>query len=113
MARDKQDIGGAVRAYLSKAGLNRRVDAASVVNDWKELVGPGLAEVTTPVAVDAHGTLWVRVASSAWRQELHLTSREIIRDLKRKGRQVKDIRWIAGDVPAEPAGLGSRRSGRP
>lgn len=110
---DERDIRGAVREYFAKAGLQRRVDAASVVNDWAALVGPQLAEVTTPVSVDARGTLWVRVASAAWQQELHLTSREIIRELNRKGRVVRNIRWVAGDTTGGPPAYGSRPTGRP
>ena len=114
MARtDEHHIGGAVREYFARAGLSRRVDAASVVTDWPELVGPALAEVTTPVSVDSQGTLWVRVASAAWRQELHMTSREILRELHAKGRRVKDIRWVAGDHPAGPVRDGRRGSGGP
>ena len=90
-------IGDAIDDYLKRHGLTRRMEQASVVNEWPELVGKKLAEVSRPDGVDATGTLWVRVKSAAWVQELQMMSPMIIRDLARKGKRLKRIRWIAAD----------------
>jgi predicted nucleic acid-binding Zn ribbon protein len=99
-------IGDAMKEYFGKNGLQRRVQQATVVNEWPSLVGARLAKVTSPVSVDAAGTLWVRVSSPSWMQELHMMSREIIRELAKNGKPVKQIRWVANDVRV-PTGLTS------
>jgi len=86
----------ALREYLGRHGLARRIRQAGVVNDWPDLVGTELARVTTPESVDARGTLWVRVSSSAWQQELQLMTPTILRELAARGRRISNIRWIAG-----------------
>jgi predicted nucleic acid-binding Zn ribbon protein len=90
-------IGDAIDDYLKRHGLTKRLEQASVVHEWPELVGQQLAEVSRPDGVDATGTLWVRVKSAAWVQELQMMSPMIIRDLARKGKRLKRIRWIAAD----------------
>ena len=84
--------------YFGRHGLIRRVQQASVVNDWERLVGPLVAKVTAPQSVDRDGTLRVRVQSPAWMQELQLMSPTIIRELAQQGRRIKRIRWMLGTV---------------
>ncbi len=107
-------VGEAIESYLGRAGLRRRVQQAGVVNDWAELVGSQLAKVTEPESVDQDGTLWVRVKSAAWIQELQLMSPTILKELAQKGRRLKRIRWKAGEVggrdAVQPAGSQTRRS---
>ncbi len=57
---------------LKSAGLADRVGQAAVVAAWADLVGERIAGAAVPEAVAADGTLFVRVKSSAWRQELSL-----------------------------------------
>ncbi len=67
------------------------------MHDWDRLVGQQLARVSRPVSVDRGGTLWVRVRSGAWMQELRMMSPTILRALVDRGRYVRAIRWIAWD----------------
>ncbi len=83
----------ALKAYLRKAGIKRRVEQASVIPEWAELVGPQIAAVTTPHMVTQDGKLFVGVASAAWMQELQLMSPEILRKLGRRGKKVRRIVW--------------------
>src|SRR2546425_7452003 len=65
-------LGDVLRGYLAKAGLGRRLAQAQVIPDWPRLVGPQIAAVTQPESVTPDGTLFVRVATSAWmRSEEH------------------------------------------
>lgn len=87
----------ALGSWLDKAGLARRIDLAQVVDDWAQAVGPQIAAVTKAEAVNADGTLWVRVATSAWANELSLMAPRILAKLNqdRRGR-IKEIRWLTG-----------------
>src|SRR5690606_39109262 len=49
-------LGHVLAGYLERSGLARKVEEASVVPAWPELVGPAIAAVTTPLRV-ADGVL--------------------------------------------------------
>lgn len=83
----------AVEGYVRRAGLKRRLDQASVVPEWEQLVGTQIATVTTPRSVTKDGTLLVSVRSSAWMQELQLMSPEILRRLGAHGKKIRRVVW--------------------
>lgn len=89
-------IGEALDAYLRRSGLKRRLDQASAVDDWPEIVGPQIAEATTPEGVSEDGVLFVRVRSAAWMQELQLMSPTILAKLGARGKKIKRISWRVG-----------------
>jgi predicted nucleic acid-binding Zn ribbon protein len=89
-------LGEALDGYLGKAGLKRRLDQASVVPEWAALVGRKIAEVATPDAVAMDGTLFVKVRSAAWMQELQLMSATILKQLGQHGKKIKRISWRLG-----------------
>ena len=101
-------INDAIDAYVKRAGMARRLDQASVIPEWPELVGPRIAGVTTPIVVLEGGVLVVAVTSSAWMQELQLHSHTILKKLGQQGQKIRRIAWRdqGGEVP-QPA------SGRP
>jgi len=74
------------------------VDQARVIPEWPRLVGPQIAKVTEPQSISANGTLFVRVTTNAWMNELSLLEPELLRSLNADpGRQpVKRIRWLLG-----------------
>ena len=86
----------ALQSYLSRTGLERRLAQAQVVPEWPRLVGPQIAAVTEPESVTADGTLFVRVATSAWMTELQLMTPEIMARLNagRGAGRIKTIRWL-------------------
>lgn len=93
---DATPLGDALDQYLKRSGIKRRVDQASVIPEWPELVGPKIAEVTTPLAVLEGGILVVAVSSAAWMQELHLLSPMILEKLGVRGKKIRRILWRAG-----------------
>jgi len=102
-------LGDALRGWLDKAGLTRRLDLARTVDDWASIVGSQIAAVTRAEAVNADGTLWVRVASSAWANELSLMAPRILAKLNQNRRgQIKEIRWLTGLPAPEPRQRGER-----
>ena len=92
-----QSLGDALDAWLAKSGLAKRLDVSQVVDRWAEVVGPQVAAVTRAEAVNADGTLWVRVATSAWANELSLMAPRILSRLNHDRRgHIKEIRWLTG-----------------
>lgn len=89
-------VSDALKGYFQRAGLKRRLDQASVIPEWPVLVGQKIAEVTTPESVGPDGTLFVRVKSAAWMQELQLMSPTILAQLGKGGKKIRRILWRAG-----------------
>ena len=92
-------LGEALGAWLSRTGLSRRVELASVIAEWPERVGPQIAAVTRAISVTPDGTLMVRVATHAWATELGLMTPRILARVNgsHKGR-VLHVRWSVGPL---------------
>lgn len=89
-------VGEALRGYLARAGLATRLAQAQAIPEWPRLVGPQIASVTQPESVTPDGTLFVRVATSAWMNELQLMTPQIMAALNggRDGGRIARIRWL-------------------
>lgn len=85
-----------VDAYIRKHGLSQRLEQASVIPEWGELVGPKIAKVTEPMVVLEGGILVVAVTSAAWAQELQMMSPMILEKLRARGKRIIRILWRAG-----------------
>jgi predicted nucleic acid-binding Zn ribbon protein len=85
----------ALTSFLERSGLAARVDQATVVPEWRSLVGEQIAAVTVPHAIAQDGTLFVAVTTNAWMTELSLMEPELLRVLNAKtGRApIHRIRW--------------------
>ena len=85
----------ALTSFLERSGLAARVDQASVVPEWRSLVGDQIATVTIPHAIAQDGTLFVAVTTNAWMTELSLMEPQLLRVLNAKpGRTpIVRIRW--------------------
>lgn len=79
-------------AYLDRSGLREGLEAVSLVDQWPELVGPGIAAVTRVKKV-ADGVMVVGVATSAWLMELNLMKKELL-SRTNAGRRAGKIRQI-------------------
>lgn len=102
-----------LEGYLRSAGLAQRVGLASVVEAWPALVGPKIAHAAVADSVSADATLFVRVPSSAWRQELSLMAPELL-ELVNRGRKdgrIARIRWLVGSDTPESVNQTPRRPG--
>jgi len=94
-------LGEALDAWLARTGLSRRVELASVIEEWSELVGPQIAAVTRALSITPDGTMMVRVSTGAWATELGLMTPRILARVNgsRKAR-VLHVRWMVG--PLDP-----------
>ena len=88
-------LGDVVASFLEQKGLAGRVEQASIIPEWPELVGPQIAAVTEPRSIAADGTLFVAVKTSAWMNELSLLEPELLTRINRRLPQhrVRKIRW--------------------
>jgi len=88
-------ISSVVADFLGKSGLSKRVDQAGIIPEWPALVGPQIAAVTEPQSITRMGTLFVRVKTNAWMNELSLLEPELLKSLNAKPERVpiKRIRW--------------------
>lgn len=99
---EPQPVRDVLARFLARSGLDAKVEAASVVPEWVERVGPQIAAVTQPLRV-SDGVLFVAVATSAWIMELNLMKAELLRHLnagKRKGR-IEGIVFVMAGRPHE------------
>jgi len=93
-----ENVGSIIANVLGDRGLAERVKQAAVIPEWPALVGPQIARVTTPESVTANGTLFVRVTTNAWMNELSLLEPELLKSLNASGDRapVRRIRWMLG-----------------
>ncbi len=94
-SRSGTPLGDAIEQYFKRHGIKRRMEQASVVPEWAELVGAKIAEVTTPREVRGDGVLVVAVKSAAWMQELQMMEPQIRQQLWQRGKKIKKIVWRA------------------
>jgi predicted nucleic acid-binding Zn ribbon protein len=67
--RKPEKLGGILEGLLSEKGLRSVAREYEVVRKWSDIVGERVSHVTECTHVE-NGVLYVRVASSAWRQEI-------------------------------------------
>ncbi len=89
-------VGDVLEGYLARTGLAQRLKQAQVVPEWPRLVGPQIAAVTHPESVTPDGTLFVRVATSGWMNELQLMTPQIMARVNagRGPGRIRTIRWL-------------------
>ena len=80
---------------LRDSGIAERVEQARLIPEWPTLVGTQIAAVTEPTSIAADGTMFVRVTTNAWMNELSLMEPELIRvlNIHASARRVKKIRF--------------------
>jgi predicted nucleic acid-binding Zn ribbon protein len=89
-------LGDVLAGVLRESGIAERVEQARLIPEWPALVGRQIAAVTEPTSIAADGTMFVRVTTNAWMNELSLMEPELLRALNStEGRApVKRIRWL-------------------
>jgi predicted nucleic acid-binding Zn ribbon protein len=93
-------VSDVLAAVIRQAGIEERVEQASVLPEWPELVGEQISTVTAPRSITADGTLFVAVSTHAWMSELQMLERELVgrvnERLEARGStaRVQRIRWV-------------------
>ena len=106
-----ESIGSIVAGVLGQRGLADRIKQAAVIPEWASLVGAQIAAVTSPESITATGTLFVRVTTNAWMNELSLLEPELLRSLNADSTRpaVRRIRWLLAPAPGKASPPGSDR----
>jgi predicted nucleic acid-binding Zn ribbon protein len=99
-----QSVGDVLARFLERTGIATKVEAASVIPEWADRVGPAIAAVTEPLRV-SDGTLVVAVSTSAWMMELNMMKADLMRHLNagksaRAGRIEQIVFVMGGGEPA-------------
>jgi predicted nucleic acid-binding Zn ribbon protein len=94
--RKPMAVGEVLERYLARSGLAPRLKQAQIIPEWAALVGPQIAAVTQPESVAPDGTLFVRVATSPWMNELQLMAPDIMARINagRGPGRIRTIRWL-------------------
>lgn len=66
-----QSLGAVLGEVIRSLGIQQKLDEARIVEAWADLVGPQINNVTDSAWVK-ETTLYVKITSSVWRQELHM-----------------------------------------
>jgi predicted nucleic acid-binding Zn ribbon protein len=74
MARSPQPLGKVLNELIDAMGARRRIDAARIVETWASVAGHSINAVTRSAHVERR-KLVVRITSSTWRNELHMSRR--------------------------------------
>lgn len=90
-----QLVGKSVFSILRKLGIEVKVLENMVLVRWDDIVGERIAKATSAERIE-NGTLFVKVKSSAWRNELVYLKRDLLMKIDNEvGRGIiKDIKYI-------------------
>ncbi len=69
-----QRLGDVLKDVIDQLGVQDEIDEARVVETWASVAGTDVNSVTDSVWMDG-STLYVKITSAAWRQELHMNRR--------------------------------------
>jgi predicted nucleic acid-binding Zn ribbon protein len=70
-----QPLGDVLQDVIEQLGLQEKIDEARVVETWAAVAGTDINSVTESVWMKG-STLYVKITSAAWRQELHMNRRK-------------------------------------
>jgi hypothetical protein len=104
-ARDPDPGAVSLGDIISKLdpGLHPQYPAAPPItqSDWEKIVGPRIADRSSPERLEPDGTLIVRVPASVWAQELSMLSTSVINRIGAFGLRVSRLRMTVGDPPQQ------------
>ena len=104
-------IGEVLDKSLSRLDLSRRLDEYGVWPIWREVVGEAIARNAQPEKI-RNGTLFVKVSSPVWMQELQFMKEMIAEKLNHRlpGDVVKNIFFMVGRVEPTTDASAEKRS---
>ena len=97
--KDRPGMIFSLAKILETLPVKARVKEYNLLKDWDRLVGQQIARQCQPDKLK-DGTLFLKVSSSAWMQQLHFMKSMILDKLKThpEGNSVKDLRFRIGRV---------------
>lgn len=91
-SHEEESVSDVLRNIIRGYRLDKKIDALDLVNSWKRVLGPGIANYTIDVLFKKE-TLYVKLSSAVLREELSYGKPKIIQMLNEDiGKEiVKDI----------------------
>lgn len=88
-------IADALTGFLRQRGLAKRIEQATAIEQWPEVVGEQISAVTKALSVTPDGVLFVAVTTHSWMTELALMEPELLAALNagRTREKVRKIRY--------------------
>lgn len=74
-ANSPRPLGEVLKEVIDQLDVQEEIDEARVVETWAALAGREINSVTESVWMNG-STLYVKITSAAWRQELHMNRRQ-------------------------------------
>ena len=68
-------LGEVLKEVIDELGVQEEIDQARVIETWAAVAGAKINEVTESAWMK-DSTLYVKITSAAWRQELHMNRRK-------------------------------------
>ena len=68
-------LGEVLKEVIDELGVQEEIDEARVIETWAAVAGAKINEVTESAWMK-DSTLYVKITSAAWRQELHMNRRK-------------------------------------
>ena len=92
-------LGAILKRSLKRRGLEKRILGEKALLFWKDIVGPQIASQSSAYKIDGT-TLFVKVKSPCWRNELFFIKKNIIDRLNQnlKKNLIKDIVFVNSEV---------------
>ena len=92
-----RSIAGVLEKVIAQLGLGKRVREEEIMRAWQDIVGPFIAQHSTPQRL-VEGVLHIRVLQPSMLYELDRTLRaDILAKLKKTfGRAVRDVKFRVG-----------------
>ncbi|MCF7808275.1 MAG: DUF721 domain-containing protein [Candidatus Marinimicrobia bacterium] len=89
-----ETIGNVFAQLFKDLGIEKAIQQNQAVVNWDEFVGERIAEVSQAEKIEK-GTLYVKVESPVWRNELSFMKHSLIKDINMKLKKniVKDIKF--------------------
>jgi predicted nucleic acid-binding Zn ribbon protein len=75
-----QRIGSAIEKFLKENRLDKKIDASSLLTNWKEIAGEMIAKHTSRLFIK-EGKLYLQVDSAALKNELHFLQAQLLRNV--------------------------------
>ena len=98
-----QRLEGILQATLKRRKIFLNFEDKSILPLWNKAVGPQIAAQSRPGALKGE-TLFVKVSTSVWMQQLHFLKEEIIEKINQslEGAKIKNIYFSIGEIPSAP-----------
>ena len=96
-----QRLGNVLKGILRKHNIFFDSEEQRLLEVWQKAVGPQISVQTRPDRLKRN-TLFIKVSSSVWMQQLHILKQEIIEKINQLlGKElIKNIHFSIGEIPS-------------